>query len=266
MNDCNVTHLWLYTNVWAVYYKAEAYIASEQAGKILYENGITPVYVSDNPVINAQHVLFEAAKAYKNGLPYHVALAGVTSASAELLGLGERIGKVKPGFDADVVVWDSDPLSIGATPVQVWIDGTAQFKDPVELDKYDGGPLEPKKYLQDIKDTPSEHENIIFSGVSKILLPSHESILDASSPSSNVIVRQGSIICIGVCEKEVELAENADAKRIHLHDGHLAPTLTAFGSSLGLVEIEGEAVTQDGFNTDNTFSRAGVYCHGQHSV
>lgn len=65
-------------------YKAEAYVASEQAGKILHDNGITPVYVSDNPVINAQHVVFEAAKAYRNGLPYHVALAGVTSASAEL--------------------------------------------------------------------------------------------------------------------------------------------------------------------------------------
>ena len=52
-----------------MYYKAEAYVASERAGKILYDNGITPVYVSDNPVINAQHVVFEAAKAYKNGLP-----------------------------------------------------------------------------------------------------------------------------------------------------------------------------------------------------
>jgi len=93
-----------------MYYKVEAYTASEKAGKILYENGITPVYVSDNPVLNAQHVVFEAAKAYRNGLPYNVAIAGVTSAPAELLGLGERIGKVKVGFDADIVVWDSDPL------------------------------------------------------------------------------------------------------------------------------------------------------------
>lgn len=54
-------------------------------------------------MLNAQHVVFEAAKAYKNGLPYHAALAGVTSASAELLGLAHRIGKVKAGFDADVV-------------------------------------------------------------------------------------------------------------------------------------------------------------------
>ena len=47
-----------------MFYKTEAYIGSEYAGKILNENNLTVVYVSDNPVINAQHVLFEAAKAW----------------------------------------------------------------------------------------------------------------------------------------------------------------------------------------------------------
>ncbi len=32
-----------------MYYKAEAYVASECAGKILWENGLTPIYVSDKP-------------------------------------------------------------------------------------------------------------------------------------------------------------------------------------------------------------------------
>lgn len=50
-------------------------------------------------------VLFEAAKAYRNGLPYHAALAAVTTAPAELLGLGERIGKIQKGFDADLVLY-----------------------------------------------------------------------------------------------------------------------------------------------------------------
>lgn len=96
---------------------AKAYVGSEYAGKHLYNAGLTPVYVSDNPVLNAQHVVFEAAKVYHYGLPYHAALANVTTAPAEELGLGRRLGKVKPGFDADVAVWDSDPLSIGAAPV-----------------------------------------------------------------------------------------------------------------------------------------------------
>ena len=96
-------------NMW---YKAEAYLGSEYAGKYLYDNGLTPIYVSDNPVLNAQHVLFEAAKAYKYGLPYHAALSSVTSAPAERLGFEDRLGKIKPGFDADIVV--------GQRPAKRW--------------------------------------------------------------------------------------------------------------------------------------------------
>lgn len=257
----------------AMYYKAEAYIASEQAGKILWENGITPAYVSDNPVINAQHVVFEAAKAYRNGLPYHVALAGVTSASAELLGLGERIGKVKPGFDADIVVWDSDPLAVGASPVQVWIDGTPQFDEPVELEKPVGKPLESSRRLQTIREETSERMDILFTGVSKVLLPGYEQSISEES-GSNVVVKGGSITCIGNCEEEIAIAHEYGFVTVPLASGYLAPTLTAFGSSLGLVEIPGEAITQDGENGDESFSRAvdgialdtknlkGAYSHG----
>ena len=39
-----------------MYYKMEAYVGSEYAGKHLYDAGLTTVYVSDNPVLNAQHV------------------------------------------------------------------------------------------------------------------------------------------------------------------------------------------------------------------
>lgn len=237
-----------------MYYKAEAYIASEHAGNILYKNGITPVYVSDNPVLNAQHVVFEAAKAYKNGLPYHVALAGVTSASAELLGLGSRIGKIKPGFDADVVVWDSDPLSIGAAPVQVWIDGTPQFDEPVELDKPTGPPLQPNLKLQDIERTASHYEDVIFTGISKVMLPGHEVSLDEAA--ANVVVQNGLITCIGACEQEILATQKTDVKNVPLRNGYIAPTLTAFGSSLGLVEIPAESSTQDGANSDETISRA----------
>ncbi|KAF2773038.1 hypothetical protein EJ03DRAFT_380292 [Teratosphaeria nubilosa] len=237
-----------------MYYKAEAYIASEQAGKVLWDNGITPVYVSDNPVINAQHVVFEAAKAYKNGLPYHVALAGVTSASAELLGLGERIGKVKEGFDADLVVWDSDPLSVGATPVQVWIDGTAQFEDPVELKKPDAGPLVPQTDLQDIKSQISEMKDVVFTGITKTLLPGHD--IELSGKDNRVVIRDGTIACIGLCAAEASTAAFDGVKSVQLRDGHIAPALTAFGSFLGLQEISAESDTNDGDNGENSFSSA----------
>lgn len=238
-----------------MYYKAEAYVASEQAGKILWDNGITPVYVSDNPVINAQHVVFEAAKAYKNGLSYHVALAGVTSASAELLGLAQRIGKVKAGFDADVVVWDSDPLAVGATPVQVWIDGTPQFEHPVELQKTSSKPLVPQIDLQTAKDNVTNIQDIVLSGVSRVIIPGLEQNLGPRG-DSNVIVRNSTIVCAGECKDELSTAQADKIETLHLRDGHIVPALTAFGSSLGLVEIAGELDTQDGFNGDSSFSRA----------
>lgn len=239
-----------------MYYKAEAYIASEQAGKILWENGITPTYVSDNPVLNAQHVVFEAAKAYRNGLPYHVALAGVTSASAELLGLGERIGKVKPGYDADVVVWDSDPLSVGATPVQVWIDGTPQFEDSVELEKPVGKPLAPNGGVLDVKTERSEVTDVVFTGVYKIMLRGHEQILSGEEGRDTVIVRSSTIICTGHCREELLLAQAENVQTIALRNGHIVPALISFGSTLGLNEIDAEEDTQDGENDENTISRA----------
>ncbi|KAI2603167.1 uncharacterized protein GGS25DRAFT_510263 [Hypoxylon fragiforme] len=236
-------------NMW---YKAEAYIGSEYAGKVLYENGLTPIYVSDNPVLNAQHVVFEAAKAFGYGLPYHAALASVTTAPAERLGLGERLGKVKPGFDADIVVWDSDPLSVGAAPVQVWIDGTAQFDNPVELNKSS----DLSNIKQEVPATTEESldlKDVIFTGISKsFLLPELQQ--DISGPNLTVAVTGGEITCIGSCQAELETAAHSGTKIIALQNGYLVKPFTIFGSTLGLNAIDAETDTENGGGPD-IFSR-----------
>lgn len=236
-----------------MYYKVEAYTASEQAGKVLYENGLTPVYVSDNPVLNSQHVKFEAAKAYKNGLPYHVALAGVTSAPADLLGLGERIGKIKAGFDADIVVWDSDPLSVGAAPVQVWIDGASQFQDPVLLEKPFTPPIKPDAELGNIKGNVELRQDVVFTGVSRIDLPG---LANTYENPVTVVVSNGAITCAGSCAEDLETAMESKIKVVSLNNGYLIRPFTAFGSSLGLEEIMAEDDTQDGEVTNEVWVRA----------
>lgn len=238
-------------NMW---YKAEAYVGSEYAGKTLWENGLTPIYVSDNPVINAQHVVFEAAKAFGYGLPYHAALASVTTAPAERLGLGERLGKIKPGFDADIVVWDSDPLSVGATPVQVWIDGTAQFKDPLELTKPITNATEPDTTFAMPADEPTTVADLVFTGISANFLDDE---VKEASPGSNmtVAVRAGKITCVGSCASELEAASAEGAKVIHLQNGHLTKSFVAFGSLIGLNAIDAERDTDNGASTEH-FSRA----------
>ncbi|MCJ1399005.1 hypothetical protein MMC11_002207 [Xylographa trunciseda] len=237
-----------------MYYKVEAYTASEQAGKILYENGITPVYVSDNPVLNAQHLVFEAAKGFQYGLKYHAALASVTTAPAELLGLGERIGKIKPGFDADIVVWDSDPLSAGATPVQVWIDGAAQFEDPIILKKPIVPPSVPNPSANETKDELIVKETIVFTGITKVGLRGNTGQFSANE-SANVVISNGHISCIGVCEPELRTALKEDAEVVQLVNGYLTQPFTAIGSTIGLSEIDAEKDTRDGDNPETVWSR-----------
>ncbi|EHK21476.1 carbohydrate esterase family 9 protein [Trichoderma virens Gv29-8] len=237
-----------------MYYKTEAYIASEHAGKYLYDANLTTVYVSDNPVLNAQHVLFEAAKGYHYGLPYHAALSAVTSAPAELLGFGKRLGKVKPGFDADIVVWDSDPLSVGATPVQVWIDGTAQFDSPVELLKPAAGPIVPDEALADIIEEPTEIQDVVFHGITKVLL-SDDQILESNDKPLDVFVSGGKIACIGPCSSEYEAVVKAAKVHVELTNGYLTNSFTGVGGTIGLNDIDGEDVTDNGPNPV-AFSRA----------
>jgi imidazolonepropionase-like amidohydrolase len=238
-----------------MYYKVESYTASEQSGKILYESGITPIYVSDNPVINSQHVKHEAAKAYGYGLPYHVALAGLTSAPAELLGMGERLGKLKAGFDADVVVWDSDPLSLGAAPLQVWIDGAPQFKDPVELKKPLTSPIKPDLALAKDHNEAESDEDVVFTGVTNIRIPGLASSSELKGPAT-VIVSQGKIVCAGSCDNEARTATKKNTRTVALHNGYLTRPLTAFGSGLGLQEIMQQPQTYDGRVNSKTWARA----------
>ena len=238
-----------------MYYKVEAYTASEQAGKILYNNGITPVYVSDNPVTNAQHLIFEAAKGYQYGLPYHAALASITTAPAELLGLGERIGKIKAGFDADVVVWDSDPLSVGATPVQVWIDGAAQFDDPVLLKKAVVPLSVPRIKPSEIKNELAVKNRFVFTGISEVRLSSHTNKLSLNE-NACVIILDGVISCIGLCEKEFRTALKENIEVVELVNGYVINPFTAIGSTIGLSEIDAEENTRDGENTEAMWSRA----------
>lgn len=65
----------------------------------------------------------QARTAARWGLPPADALAMVTSRPAELLGLGDRLGRLAAGLDADLVLWSGDPLDPASTPLLVVVDG-----------------------------------------------------------------------------------------------------------------------------------------------
>jgi len=68
-------------------------------------------------------VLYEAAVAAANEMPYQEALKAVTINPAKLLGLDKRIGSLEKGKDADIVLYDGDPFEYTTHVCKVIIDG-----------------------------------------------------------------------------------------------------------------------------------------------
>lgn len=68
-------------------------------------------------------VHFEAAMAAAYGLPQEAALAACTINAAKILGLADKIGSLEKGKDADLALFDGDPLETTTHTVGVIIDG-----------------------------------------------------------------------------------------------------------------------------------------------
>ncbi|MFM2237048.1 MAG: hypothetical protein RL209_1082 [Pseudomonadota bacterium] len=60
------------------------------------------------------------------GLTWDEAFAAISSVPAEVMGVGDRLGSLKAGRAADVVVWDGDPLELSSAATMVIIDGVEQ--------------------------------------------------------------------------------------------------------------------------------------------
>jgi hypothetical protein len=60
------------------------------------------------------------------GLTWDEAFAAISSVPADIMGVGDRLGSLKAGRAADVVVWDGDPLELSSAATMVIIDGVEQ--------------------------------------------------------------------------------------------------------------------------------------------
>ena len=72
-------------------------------------------------------VLFEAAIAASYGLGSEAALNALTIGAARILGIDERVGSLAPGKDADLALFDGDPLEYTTHCTGTIIDGRMVF-------------------------------------------------------------------------------------------------------------------------------------------
>lgn len=110
---------------WA--YKWEVNDAIPYNAAILQKMGIVTAVNSDDAEMG-RRLNQEAAKAVKyGGVSEEEAWKMVTLNPAKMLRLDKRMGSIATGKDADLVLWNTNPLSIYAKPAKTWVDGIEYF-------------------------------------------------------------------------------------------------------------------------------------------
>src|SRR5208337_3615545 len=99
-----------FSDWWA--YKVEAFDAIPYNAALMTERGIV-VSINSDDASEATHLNQEAAKSMKwGGLSHDAALKLVTINPAIQLHIANRVGSLEAGKDADIAIYDKDPLSV----------------------------------------------------------------------------------------------------------------------------------------------------------
>ncbi|MGN8875673.1 amidohydrolase [Pseudoflavonifractor sp. HCP28S3_F10] len=90
---------------------------------ILARAGVKVAICTDHPETPIQYLPICAAMAVRAGMEEEEALAAITRNAAEIGGVGDRVGTLTPGKDADVVVTSGHPLDWKSRVEAVFING-----------------------------------------------------------------------------------------------------------------------------------------------
>jgi imidazolonepropionase-like amidohydrolase len=157
-----------FSDWWA--YKVEAYDAIPYNAALMTRRGVL-VSINSDDADEATHLNQEAAKTMKyGGLSHNEALKLVTLNPAIQLGIDKRVGSIDVGKDADLVIYNHDPLSAYAVVQKTLIDGRVYFDRQRDIAERDAREKEKKELME--KEKKSEEKK---SGKKK---PGEEKPLD----------------------------------------------------------------------------------------
>ncbi len=114
-----------FSDWWA--YKMEVQDAIAYNAAIMQKEGLT-IAINSDDAEQARRLNQESAKSIKYGnVPETEALKMCTLNPATMLHVADRVGSIKVGKDADVVLWTDNPLSIYAKADKTIVDGIIYF-------------------------------------------------------------------------------------------------------------------------------------------
>lgn len=124
----------VFADWWA--YKFEVYYSTAYNAAILTRNNVTTSINSDSPELD-RHLNHEAAKTMRyGGLTHDEAVKLITINPAKQLGIEGRVGSIEVGKEADLAIFNADPLSVYAVCQKSVVDGVIRFdrdRDPDDM-------------------------------------------------------------------------------------------------------------------------------------
>ena len=102
--------------------------ARQENAALLRARGVTVALIGNaggggEDQFNVRNVRYEAGNAVAYGMSWDDALRAITLAPAEIFGVGDRLGSLQAGRDANVVVWSADPFEFATRAEHVIVRG-----------------------------------------------------------------------------------------------------------------------------------------------
>ena len=103
--------------------------ASSMNAERLVAAGVIVAIIGNDGAHRVREMRFNAGMAVARGLAYAEAIRALTINPARMYGLDDRLGSIEPGKQADLVIWQGDPLEPLVQPRAIYIAGVEQPLD-----------------------------------------------------------------------------------------------------------------------------------------
>ncbi len=109
--------------------KEEVRASDFKTAGVLHKAGVTVAITTDHPVSRIQYLPLCAGIAAKEGLGEWAALRAITIDAARICNVDSRLGSLKEGKDADIVICEGSPLEIKGTVRATVVNGEIVWRN-----------------------------------------------------------------------------------------------------------------------------------------
>lgn len=109
--------------------KIEVQNAAFKTAGVLAGKGVLVAITTDHPVSQIQTLPLCAGLCVKEGLALQEGFRAITINAAKICGVADRIGSLEAGKDADIAIFDGNPMEIFTNTVMTMIDGRIVYRN-----------------------------------------------------------------------------------------------------------------------------------------